>query len=62
VGKFVINYVMEFEKRPSKHEVEGRLWNLLAKGFVLRTVEENDYYVTRKEVKEKNEKKTNKKR
>ncbi len=53
MGKFVINYVMEFEKRPSKHEVEGRLWNLLAKGFVLRTVEENDYYVTRKEVKEK---------
>ena len=42
---------MEFEKRPSKHEVEGRLWNLLAKGFVLRTVEENDYYS--KEVKEK---------
>ena len=53
MGKFVINYVMEFEKRPNKHEVEGRLWNLLTKGFVLRTVEENDYYVTRKEVKEK---------
>ena len=62
MNKYVINYKMEFKTRPTKHEVEGRLWNLLAKGFTLRTVEENDYYVTRKEVKEKNEKKTNKKR
>jgi len=44
---------MEFKTRPTKFEVQDKLWNLLSKGFVLRTVEENDYYVTRKEVKEK---------
>jgi hypothetical protein len=53
MNKYVINYKMEFKTRPTKHEVEGRLWNLLSKGFTLRTVEENDYYVTRKEVREK---------
>ena len=30
MGKFVINYKMEFEKRPSKSEVENRLWDLIA--------------------------------
>lgn len=53
MGKFIINYKMEFKTRPTKFEVQDKLWNLLAKGFVLRTIEENDYYVTRKEVKEK---------
>lgn len=47
---------MEFKTRPSKHEVESKLWNLLSKGFTLRTVEENNYYVNKKEVKEKREK------
>lgn len=53
MGKFVINYKMEFEKRPSKAEVENRLWDLIAKGFTLRSVEDEDYYVTKKELKEK---------
>ena len=44
---------MEFEKRPSKAEVENRLWDLIAKGFTLRSVEDEDYYVTKKELKEK---------
>lgn len=51
-NKYVINYQMEFEKRPTKHEVEGRIWNLLYKGFIVRTVEENNYYT--KELKQKN--------
>tara|TARA_R110000803_G_scaffold34488_2_gene75227 strand:+ start:2222 stop:2410 length:189 start_codon:yes stop_codon:yes gene_type:complete len=62
MGKFIINYKMEFKTRPTKQEVEGRLWDLIAQGFTLRSVEENDYYTTTKELKQKNEKKTDKKR
>jgi hypothetical protein len=51
-NKYVINYQMEFDRRPTKNEVEGRIWSLLYKGFIVRTVEENNFYT--KELKQKN--------
>ena len=44
---------MEFKTRPSKYEVESKLFDLLAKGFTLRTPEEKDDYVKAKEIREK---------
>ena len=44
---------MEFKTRPSKFEVESKLFDLLAKGFTLRTSEEQDDYVRAKEIREK---------
>jgi len=49
---YTINYKMEFKSRPSKYEVQCRLWDLLAKGFTLRTPEEDAEY--KKFIKEKN--------
>ena len=47
---------MEFKTRPSKYEVESKLFNLLRDGFTLRTPEEQEDYVRRKEIREKNAK------
>lgn len=44
---------MEFKTRPSKYEVESKLFNLLRDGFTLRTLEEQDDYVRKKEIREK---------
>ena len=44
---------MEFKTRPTKTEVENKLFDLLAKGFTLRTPEEQDDYVRKKEIREK---------
>ena len=56
MSKYIINYKMEFKIRPSKYEVESKLFNLLRDGFTLRTPEEQDDYVRAKEIREKNAK------
>ena len=53
MSKYVINYKMEFKTRPSKYEVESKLFNLLRDGFTLRTPEEQDDYVRAKDIREK---------
>tara|TARA_A100000172_G_C2982555_1_gene89909 strand:+ start:144 stop:320 length:177 start_codon:yes stop_codon:yes gene_type:complete len=52
-NRFVINYRMEFKTRPTKAEVENKLFDLLRDGFTLRTPEEQEDYVTKKEIREK---------
>jgi|TARA_A100001388_G_scaffold102337_1_gene74601 hypothetical protein len=52
-NKYEINYKMEFKNRPTKFEVETKLFNLLRDGFTLRTPEEQDDYVRAKEIREK---------
>ena len=51
-NKYEINYKMQFNSRPSKFEVETKLFNLLRDGFTLRTPEEQDEYVRAKEIRE----------
>tara|TARA_R100001198_G_scaffold72094_1_gene44264 strand:+ start:1122 stop:1292 length:171 start_codon:yes stop_codon:yes gene_type:complete len=53
MSKYVINYRMEFKTRPTKAEVESKLFELIRDGFSLRTVEEQDEYVKAKEIREK---------
>jgi uncharacterized protein YcgL (UPF0745 family) len=52
-NKYVINLSMEFKTRPTKSEVESKLFDLLKDGFTLRTPEEQDDYVRAKEIREK---------
>ena len=52
-NKFVINYRMEFKTRPTKAEVENKLFDLIRDGFTLRTMEEQDEYVRAKQIREK---------
>lgn len=52
--KYEINLKMQFKTRPSKVEVEHKLFDILKNGFTLRTEEEADDYVRRKHIKEKN--------
>tara|TARA_R100000655_G_scaffold53198_2_gene91088 strand:+ start:1364 stop:1537 length:174 start_codon:yes stop_codon:yes gene_type:complete len=51
--EWVINLKMEFKTRPSKYEVESKLFDLLKEGFTLRTPEEQDDYIRAKEIREK---------
>ncbi len=44
---------MEFKTRPTKAEVENKLFDLIRDGFTLRTPEEQDEYVKAKEIREK---------
>jgi len=53
MSKYIINYKMEFKTRPTKAEVENKLFDLLKAGFSLRTVEEQDEYIRAKEIREK---------
>ena len=53
MSKYIINYKMEFKTRPTKAEVENKLFDLLREGFSLRTVEEQDEYIKAKEIREK---------
>ena len=53
MSKYVINYRMEFKTRPTKAEVESKLFELIRDGFSLRTVEEQDEYIKAKEIREK---------
>ncbi len=43
MGKYQINYRMEFKSRPTKTDVENKLFDLLRDGFTLKTVAELDY-------------------
>jgi|TARA_R100000329_G_scaffold147448_1_gene135096 uncharacterized protein YcgL (UPF0745 family) len=52
-NKYVINLSMEFKSRPTKSEVESKLFDLLKDGFTLRTPEEQDDYIRAKEIREK---------
>ena len=44
---------MEFKTRPTKAEVENKLFDLIRDGFTLRTIEEQDEYIRAKEIIEK---------
>ena len=54
MGKYQINYKMEFKTRPSKFEVECKLFDLLKNGFTLKSVEETNTFVRKKHIQEKN--------
>ena len=45
---------MYFSKKPAKADVKNKLFDLLRDDFTLRTAEEEDDYVKRKEIQEKN--------
>ena len=53
MSKYIINYKMEFKTRPTKAEVESKLFELIRDGFSLRTVEEQYEYIKAKEIREK---------
>tara|TARA_R100001015_G_C4624010_1_gene182010 strand:- start:1942 stop:2127 length:186 start_codon:yes stop_codon:yes gene_type:complete len=53
MGKFEINLKMKFNTRPTKFEVECKLFELLKNGFTLKSMEESDEYITQKRIKEK---------
>ena len=53
MSKYQINYKMEFKTRPSKFEVECKLFDLLKNGFTLKSVEETNTFVKQKHIKEK---------
>jgi hypothetical protein len=52
--KYEINLKMQFQTRPTKTEVEFKLFDILKNGFTLRSEDEADDYVKRKIIKEKN--------
>tara|TARA_R100000231_G_C5329793_1_gene165976 strand:- start:4386 stop:4571 length:186 start_codon:yes stop_codon:yes gene_type:complete len=54
MSKYQINYKMEFKTRPSKFEVECKLFDLLKNGFTLKSVEETNTFVRKKHIQEKN--------
>jgi hypothetical protein len=53
MSRYIINYKMEFKTRPTKAEVESKLFELIRDGFTLRTMEEQNEYVKAKEIREK---------
>ena len=53
MSKYQINYKMEFKTRPSKYDVECKLFDLLKNGFTLKSVEETNTFVKQKHIKEK---------
>ena len=53
MSRYIIKYRMEFKTRPTKAEVESKLFELIRDGFSLRTVEEQDDYIRAKEIREK---------
>jgi len=52
--KYEINLKLQFKTRPSKFEVESKLFDVLKNGFVLKSTEDKDYFVKKKTIKEKN--------
>ena len=54
MSKYQINYKMEFKTRPSKFEVESKLFDLLKNGFTLKSVEETNTFLRKKHIQEKN--------
>ena len=55
--KYEINLKLQFKTRPTKFEVESKLFDVLKNGFVLKSTEDKDYFVKKKTIKEKNERK-----
>ena len=55
--KYEINLKLEFKARPTKFEVESKLFDVLKNGFVLKSTEDKNYHVKKKTIKEKNERK-----
>tara|TARA_R100001163_G_C4915822_1_gene98150 strand:- start:172 stop:360 length:189 start_codon:yes stop_codon:yes gene_type:complete len=53
MSKYQINYKMEFKTRPSKYDVECKLFDLLKNGFTLKSVEESSAVVRLKNIQEK---------
>ena len=53
MSKYQINYKMEFKTRPSKYDVECKLFDLLKNGFTLKSVEESSTVVRLKNIQEK---------
>ena len=53
MSKYQINYKMEFKTRPSKYDVECKLFDLLKNGFTLKSVEESSTVVWLKNIQEK---------
>tara|TARA_Y100000114_G_scaffold119283_1_gene113935 strand:- start:6516 stop:6701 length:186 start_codon:yes stop_codon:yes gene_type:complete len=53
MSKYQINYKMEFKTRPSKFDVECKLFDLLKNGFTLKSVEESSTVVRLKNIQEK---------
>ena len=53
MSKYQINYKMEFKTRPSKYDVECKLFDLLKNGFTLKSVEETSTVVRLKNIQEK---------
>ena len=49
MSKYIINYRMEFKTRPTKAEVESKMFELIRDGFTLRTMEEQNEYIRAKE-------------
>ncbi len=52
--KYEINLKLQFKTRPTKHEVESKLFDVLKNGFILKSTEDKDYFVKKKTIKEKN--------
>ena len=51
--KYVINIELSFHKKPSKFDVECKLWDLIKEGFVLKTKRRKDKQIgksTNKEI------------
>ena len=53
MSKYQLNYKMEFKTRPSKFDVECKLFDLLKNGFTLKSVEESSTVVRLKNIQEK---------
>ena len=53
MSKYQINYKMEFKTRPSKYDVECKLFDLLKNGFTLKSVEESSTVVRLKNIQDK---------
>ena len=53
MSKYQIIYKMEFKTRPSKYDVECKLFDLLKNGFTLKSVEESSTVVRLKNIQEK---------
>ena len=51
--KYEINLKLQFKTRPTKFEVESKLFDVLKNGFVLKSTEDEDYFVKKKTIKEK---------
>ena len=52
--KYEINLKLQFKSRPTKFDVQSKLFDVLKNGFFLKSTEDKDYFVKKKTIKEKN--------